>query len=123
MDDLNDKIRQQTVKPYERYYWKEHYDMDRANRILLAILEDRIQFRYSINSCRFNDESFMRLRIRDKVLMLKSSISPKDIIYILPTRNDKIKVFVMSATIFKQMRIELFVFLNLIFNNIVRDDR
>ena len=22
MDDLNDKIRQQTVKPYERYYWK-----------------------------------------------------------------------------------------------------
>lgn len=22
MDDLNDKIRQQTVKPYERYYWR-----------------------------------------------------------------------------------------------------
>jgi hypothetical protein len=32
-------------------------------------------------------------------------------------------MFIMSAVVFKQMRIELFMFLNLIFNNIVRDDR
>jgi hypothetical protein len=29
----------------------------------------------------------------------------------------------MSAVVFKQMRIELFMFLNLIFNNIVKDDQ
>jgi len=47
----------------------------------------------------------MRIRIREKLLLLRSSISPKDTIYILPTKNEKLKLFIMSATIFKQMRI------------------
>lgn len=97
--------------------------MDKANRLLLAILEERIQLPYAVNSCSLSDEMYMRVRLREKLLMLRSSISPKDVIYVLPTRNDKLKLFVMSATIFKQMRIELFMFLNLLFNNIVRDDR
>lgn len=61
--------------------------MDKANRLLLAILEERVELICPINSVIFNDNSFMRLRLRQKVLTLKSSISPKDIIYILPTKN------------------------------------
>lgn len=97
--------------------------MDQANRLLLAILEDRLVLPYAINACSLSDRPYMRLRLRSKILTLKSSISPKDVIYIIPTHNEKLKLFVMSAVIFKQMRIELFMFLNLLFNNIVRDER
>lgn len=123
LEDLNDKIRQHTTRPYEKYYWKDHYDMDKANRLLLAILEERVRLPYAVNAATFDGGSFMRIRAREKVLRLQSSISPRDAIYVLPTRNDKIKLFVLSAVVFKQMRIELFMFLNLLFNNIVRDER
>jgi hypothetical protein len=61
--------------------------MEKANRLLLAILEERVEFTHPINSVMLNDGMCMRMRIREKILVLKSSISPKDAIYILPTKN------------------------------------
>lgn len=55
------------------------------------------------------------------MLVLRSSIYSEKSIFILDTQNPKIKMFVTDGEHYKLMRMELFVFLNLIFNNIVED--
>lgn len=66
-----------------------------------------------------NDRRMYRINIKSKLLVLKSSVYSKEDIYVLPTDNPKIRVFFMQGEGYKLMRIELFVFLNLVFNNIV----
>ena len=63
----------------------------------------------------------MRINPRRKVLVLKSSVYSKEYIYVLNTSNPKVRVFFMQGENYKLMRIELFIFLNLVFNNIVED--
>ncbi len=60
-----------------------------------------------------------RLSIQNKILILRSSVYSKEDIYIIGTSNPKIRMFFMQGEGYKLMRIELFVFLNLVFNNIV----
>lgn len=62
-----------------------------------------------------------RLNINNKILILRSSVYSKEDIYIISTSNPKIRMFFMQGENYKLMRIELFVFLNLVFNNIVEE--
>ena len=74
-----------------------------------------------MQSCYLNDRRFMRINLRQKMLVLRSSIYPEQNIFILDTHNPKIKMFIMDGEHYKLMRMELFVFLNIVFNNIVED--
>ncbi len=68
------------------------------------------------------DRRFLRINCRQKLLTLRSSIYPEQNIYVLDTHLPKVKLFVTDGENYKLMRMELFVFLNLIFNNIVEDN-
>jgi len=107
------------MAPYDKYYWHHFYDKANANRLLLSILELRPQLKYHIQSCHLNDRKFMRINCKQKILILKSSIYADQSIYILDTHNPKIKMFLIEGEHYKLMRMELFIFLNIIFNNIV----
>lgn len=121
LDDLYEKMREKFKPPYDRYYWHLFYDKVLANRLLLAILEFKLELEFPINSCHLDDRRFLRINPRRKVLTLKSSVYSQDDIYILNTSNPKIRLFLIDGERYKFMRIELFVFLNLVFNNVVED--
>ncbi len=68
-----------------------------------------------------NDRKFLRVNCRQKILVVRSSVYAEEPIYILDTHIPKVRLFVMGAEHYKLMRMELFVFLNLVFNNICED--
>lgn len=68
-----------------------------------------------------NDRRFLRINCRQKVLVVRSSIYAEEPIYILETHLPKVKMFLVGAEHYKLMRMELFVFLNLLFNNLIED--
>lgn len=105
--------------PYDKYYWHHFYDKTLQNRLLLSILQFSLKLEFPINSAMLDDRRFLRINPRRKVLVLKSSVYSRENIYILNTDNKKIRMFIMDAEHYKLMRIELFVFLNLLFNNVV----
>ena len=43
LDDLYEKMREKKKPPYDRYYWHHFYDRTLANRILLSILEFKLE--------------------------------------------------------------------------------
>jgi hypothetical protein len=108
--------------PYDRYYWHHFYDKVAANRLLLSMLEMKPELNCGIQSCRLNDRRYMRLNLRQKILVLRSSIYPQHSIFVLDTHNPKVKLFFTDGEHYKLMRMELFVFLNILFNNIVEDN-
>lgn len=119
LDDLYTKIKQKKMAPYEKYYWHYFYDRVQTNRLLLSMLEMRPELKYSIQSCYLMDRRFLRINCKQKLLILRSSIYPEKNIYVLDTHIPKIKMFLIDGENYKLMRMELFIFLNLIFNNIV----
>ena len=44
-----------------------------------------------------NDKRMYRMNIKNKLLVLKSSVYAKEDIYIVPTNNPKIRVFFMQG--------------------------
>ncbi len=116
------KVKDKMEKPYDKYYWKGFADKAKENRLLLAVMEMRLTLTCSINTAVLNDRRMFRLNLHNKVLCLRSSVYSSELVYILPTANPKIRVFYLNAEPFKLMRIELFTFLNLVFNNVVADD-
>lgn len=121
MDDLYAKLKDKKMAPYDKYYWHHFYDRVNANRLLLSILELKPEIKYNVQSCMLMDRRFLRINCRQKILVLRSSVYSEQNIYILDTSNPKIKLFLTDGEHYKLMRIELFIFLNLIFNNIVED--
>lgn len=107
--------------PYDKYFWHHFYDKTLSNRILLSILQLKLNIQFPINSCFLDDRRFIRINPRRKILVLKSSVYSREPIYIINTSNPKIRMFLIDAQNYKLMRIELFVFLNLLFNNVVED--
>ena len=86
------------------------------------MIEMKPELKYNLQSCYINDRRFIRLNSKQKMLVLRSSIYPEQNIFILDTHNPKVKMFVTNGEHYKLMRMELFVFLNIVFNNIVEDN-
>lgn len=83
--------------PYDKYYWHHFYDKTLANRLLLSILEFKLDLEFPINSCYLDDRRFLRINPRRKVLVLRSSVYSREPIYVLNTNNSKIRMFFMDA--------------------------
>ena len=122
LDDLYNKLRDRKLAPYDKYYWHHFYDRVPNNRLLLAVLELQSQLKYPLQTCRLEDRPFLRINPRQKVLQLKSSVYPEQSIWVLETHNPEVRLFLTGGEHYKLMRMELFVFLNLVFNNIVEDN-
>lgn len=91
--------------PYDKYYWHNFYDKTLSNRLLLAILEFKLDVIFPVNSCHLDDRKFLRINPRRKILVLKSSVYSRENIYVLNTNNSKIRMFMMEAEHYKLMRI------------------
>lgn len=90
---MKDKIK----PPYEKYYWNNFYDKTQDNRLLLSILQTKLNINYSMNSSMLNDKRYYRINTKNKILILKSSVYSKEDIYVIPTDNPKIRFFFMQG--------------------------
>ena len=70
-------MKEKVKPPYDKYFWQNFYDKTNSNRVLLSILETKLDVEFPLNSCHLDDRRFMRINPRRKVLVLKSSVYSK----------------------------------------------
>lgn len=77
LDDLYAKVKDKLKPPYDKYYWNTFYDKTKENRILLSILQTKLDLTYPINTAMINDKRMYRINVKNKLLVLKSSVYSK----------------------------------------------
>ena len=63
--------------PYDKYYWNNFYDRTPDNRLLLSILETKLEIPFSLNNGFINDKKMFRINTKGKILVLRSSVYSK----------------------------------------------